>query len=110
MEVKDGAIAPDYWEDRDWAWGHYVDFVQQYPDQWIAIVFQILNCICFDRVDKLCRSTTCAIIFLKNYIWHKNVVAHGKSLNEIEAITREKTGVTHFPVLFVEGHIHVYAN
>ena len=79
MKLQEDAIPAEYWEDRDWAWDHYAEFVQQYPDQWIAV-------------------------------YHKEVVAHGESIDEIENTARKKTGKTYFPVIFVEGHVHVYTN
>jgi hypothetical protein len=79
MKLQEDSIPPEYWEDRDWAWDHYAEFVKEYPDQWIAVC-------------------------------HKEVVAHGESIDEIEKIAREKTKMTHFPVIFVEGRIHVYKN
>ena len=79
MKLQEDAIPAEYWEDRDWAWDHYAEFIQKYPDQWIAVC-------------------------------NKEVVAHSESIDEIEKVTREKTGKTYFPVIFVEGHIHVYKN
>ncbi len=79
MKAQESVIPLEYWEDRDWAWDHYAEFIKQYPDQWIAVC-------------------------------NKEVIAHSESIDEIEIITREKTGKTYFPVIFVEGHIHVYKN
>lgn len=79
MKLQEDTIQSEYWEDRDWAWDHYGEFVKKYPDQWIAV-------------------------------YHKEIVAHGESIDEIEKIAREKTGMTRFPVLFIEGRIHVYKN
>ncbi len=70
--------AQRYWEDQKWALNHYAELMTKYPDQWIAIV-------------------------------NKQVVAASKeSIKEIETIAKEKTGVEHVPVIFVEGEAHVY--
>lgn len=35
--LQERPIPEGYWAERDWAWEHYAEFMQQYPDQWIAI-------------------------------------------------------------------------
>lgn len=77
MKAQESTLANEYWEDRDWAWEHYAEFVKQYPDQWIAIS-------------------------------NKQVVAHSDSIEDVEKQVKAKTGKDRFPVLFVEGRIHVY--
>ena len=31
-------IPDEFWEDKDWAFDNYSEWMQKYPDQWIAIV------------------------------------------------------------------------
>lgn len=28
----------EFWEDKDWAFDHYSEWMKKYPDQWIAVV------------------------------------------------------------------------
>lgn len=77
MKTQENTIPKEYWEDRDWAWEHYAEFVKQYPDQWIAIS-------------------------------DKHVVAHSESIQEVEKQVKAITKKERFPVLFVEGRVHVY--
>lgn len=37
MPLQERPIPEGYWEEEDWAWAHYAEFMKQYPDQWIAV-------------------------------------------------------------------------
>ena len=36
MEME--KMPDEFWEDKDWAFDNYSEWMQKYPDQWIAIV------------------------------------------------------------------------
>lgn len=31
-------MPPEFWEDKDWAFDNYEQWMAEYPDQWIAVV------------------------------------------------------------------------
>jgi hypothetical protein len=36
MEIE--KMPDEFWEDRDWAFDNYPEWMRKYPDQWIAVV------------------------------------------------------------------------
>jgi len=36
MEIE--KMPDEFWEDKDWAFDNYSEWMKKYPDQWIAVV------------------------------------------------------------------------
>ncbi len=36
MEIE--KMPDEFWEDQDWAFDNYTEWMKKYPDQWIAVV------------------------------------------------------------------------
>ncbi len=38
INAETDKIPDEFWEDKDWAFDHYSEWMKKYPDQWIAVV------------------------------------------------------------------------
>jgi hypothetical protein len=38
MNERMSQIPPRFWEDEEWAYAHYAELLNQYPNKWVAIV------------------------------------------------------------------------